>query len=371
MLTAAQLDAIPEPIVNLYREYEDTIIIDIARRLGRMDMTSTAAWQMQRLIESGAIYEHALTELARVTGRSEQALKKAFEDAGLMATRFDDVLYRAAGLNPLPLNLSPAMIQVLVAGLRRTNGVMRNLTATTAIAGQEAFMRAADLAYMQVTSGAMSYDEAITAAIKNVAKEGLRVIQFGGHADQLDVAMRRTVLTGVNKTVIEIQLARLDEMGVDLVEVSAHVGARNKGTGPENHESWQGKIFSYKGTKYPDFVTTTGVGTGEGLGGWNCRHSFAPFPKLSQRAYTDATLDEYADKKVTYNGKTLSFYEGTQVQRGIERKIRYWKRQAQALQAGGQEHSFETGKVKEYQTVMRDFIRQTGLDRQNRREQVH
>lgn len=23
--------------------------------------------------------------------------------------------------------------------------------------------------------------------------------------------------------------------------------------------------------KYPDFVTSTGYGTGEGLGGWNCR----------------------------------------------------------------------------------------------------
>ncbi|MCQ4735464.1 MAG: phage minor capsid protein [Anaerotruncus colihominis] len=30
------------------------------------------------------------------------------------------------------------------------------------------------------------------------------------------------------------------------MEVSAHGGARNKGTGPANHESWQGKVYRWK-----------------------------------------------------------------------------------------------------------------------------
>ena len=56
--------------------------------------------------------------------------------------------------------------------------------------------------------------------------------------------MRRAVLTGVAQTANTLQMTRADEMGSDLVAVSAHIGARNTGVGPENHEAWQGKIYS-------------------------------------------------------------------------------------------------------------------------------
>lgn len=77
--------------------------------------------------------------------------------------------------------------------------------------------------------------------------------------------------------------------GCDLVEVTAHAGAR-----PE-HQLWQGKVYSRSGTskKYPGLKEATGYGTGPGLGGWNCRHSFFPyFEDISERAYTDKELEE-------------------------------------------------------------------------------
>ena len=373
MLLASQFDLLVEPIVALFQEFEESVIRDIARRLAGMDYaTPTAAWQVQRLSESGMLYERILRELSKVTGRSQYELRRMFQRAGVTAMRFDDAIYRAVGLQPVPLNLSPAMGEVLAAGLRKTGGIMQNLTMTTALSGQQAFESAADLAYMQISSGAFSYQQAIRQAVKRVAADGLDVIHFAGRTDKLDVAMRRTVLTGVGQTVAELSLARADEMGTDLIQVSAHIGARNKGEGPMNHESWQGKVYSRSGDpKYPDFVTVTGYGTGEGLGGWNCRHSAYPFFEgISAEHYTQAELDDYAAKTVTYQGKEMSVYEATQEQRYIERKIRYWKRQANALEAAGLENDTETARVREWQAQMRDFIGQTGLQRQRNREFV-
>ena len=369
MLTADQLDTLTGPITDLYEQYNQSVINDISRRLVKMGkMTDTAAWQMQRLAESGKVYENALAELAKTTGKSETELRKMFEDAGVKSMRFDDSIYKAAGLNPLPLNLSPAMAQVLAAGLRKTNGLVKNLTMTTAINAQHSFIQAADLAYMQVAGGAMSYDQAIRAGIKDVAAKGLSTINYAsGHKDQLDVAMRRTVLTGVSQTTGNLQIARADDMGVDLVQTSAHIGAR-----PE-HQLWQGKIFSRSGAskQYPVFVLSTGYGTGAGLMGWNCRHSFYPFFEgISENAYKQSELDSYADKTVTYNGQEIPIYDATQMQRGIERKIRLWKRQSGALDAAGMDSTAETAKVKEWQSRMRDFIKQTGLQRQGMRESV-
>lgn len=274
MLTFDQLNVLPETITEVYESYLQSVINDIARRIAKMgEVTPLSAWQMQRLTESGGVYEDALRQIAKITGKSESELREAMKWAGVKSMEFDDRIYRAAGLSPIPLKLSPAMQQVLLAGLAKTNATLKNLTLTTALSAQASFVQESDLAYMQVSSGAMSYDQAIRAAIKRVADSGLTTIDYkSGHRDQLDVAVRRAVLTGVSQTVGVIQMQRAEDMGVDLVQTSAHAGARNKGVGPQNHESWQGKIFSRSGRskKYPPFVETTGYGTGDGLMGWNC-----------------------------------------------------------------------------------------------------
>lgn len=373
MLTSNQFDALTEPIMTLFADYETSVIEDIARRLKNLDFAS-AAWQVQRLSESGTLYKDILKKLSKLTGKSEATLKEIFKAAGVKSMRFDDDIYRAAGLNPLPLNLSPAMLRALTAGIEKTKGLLSNLTRTTAINAQQAFIKAADLAYLQVSTGAMSYDQAIRMAVKKMAADGISVVDYAsGHTDKIDVAMRRAVLAGVSQTAGKLQEIRADEMGQDLVQVSAHVGARNKGTGPENHASWQGKIYSRSGKhpKYPDFVKSTGYGTGEGLGGWNCRHSFYPFFEgISENAYSKQEIKEFNKKKVTYQNQEIDMYTATQYQRAIERKIRFWKRQEAALKAARFDTPIETAKIKEWQFRMREFIAQTGLDRQSVREQI-
>ena len=370
MLTARQLDVLPEPILALYERYAQSVLNDIARRLAGLDFaSSSAAWQMQRLTESGRIYEHALSELATLTGQSEATLRRVFSEAGVEAVRFDDSIYRAAGLDPLPLNLSPAMASVLRAGLERTNGLMRNLTQSTALTAQQAFIDAADLAFMQVSGGAMSHQQAVRAAIKDVAGKGLSVIHYAsGRRDQLDVALRRAVLTGVNQTAGQLTEARANEMGADLVQTSAHIGAR------PSHAAWQGKVFSRSGQsdKYPPFATATGYGTATGLCGINCRHSYYPFFEgLSAEHYRQAEIDAYERKRVTFNGEEMSVYDATQKQRQFERNIRATKREIAALDAAGLDSTEERTQLYEDQREMRSFVRQTKLQRQRFREQAH
>lgn len=230
---------------------------------------------------------------------------------------------------------------------------------TTALSAQNSFLDAADLAYMQVSTGAFDYITAIRAAVKDVASKGLTVINYAsGRQDQLDVAMRRAVLAGVSQTAGQLQLQRVQEMGTDLVAVTAHMGARNKGEGPMNHEAWQGAVYSVSGAsnKYKPFIETTGYGTGEGLGGWNCRHSFYPWIEGLSTPPEDGS--SFVGETVTYNGKKMSLYEATQQQRAIERKIRYWKRQAGALESAGLDNQFELSQVEDYQKEMRGFLKQ-------------
>jgi hypothetical protein len=376
MLHLADFDNISTPMVDLYDQFTMAVLKDIARRLAKMGgATSSAAWQVERLLQSGKTYDYVLKELARISGRSNAVLREEFNKYAVKSVKYDNRILVQAGVLPAEYaNLSPAMLNVLEAGLRKTQGLLNNMTMTTANTSQVAFLEAADLAYMLVSHGAMSYNQAIRAAIKDVAAKGLKVIQYpSGRKDQLDVAMRRAVLTGVSQTAAEVSMKNLNEVGVGYIAVSAHIGARNKGDLPENHEMWQGRIYSTNGDpKYPDFLTWTGYGTGEGLCGWNCRHSFYPyFEGISEQFYTPAMLKEYANKTVNYRGQTLSFYEATQVQRGIERDIRKAKRVAESLAEAGLDNQQEMAEVRTLQAEMRNFVRQTTLHRQPEREGGH
>jgi hypothetical protein len=168
-----------------------------------------------------------------------------------------------------------------------------------------------------------------------------------------------------------IQAQRMDEMGCNVVETSAHGGAR------PDHSYWQGKRFYWSGKggrnvkNYPDFIQSTGYGTGPGLCGWNCRHSYFPVPDVdAPLANTARHLQELNDETVTYNGKTMSQYDASQRQREIERQIRKYKREQSAFPKGSEEYGQATAKVREWQAKQRDFTDQTGRRRDYFRERA-
>lgn len=372
MLQLADFDDISMKISILYSRFAADVIEDIARRLTGLDMSvPTAMWQAQRLMASGQLYEAIIGRIISNTVHNRSFIEQLFLEYGIKSIEYDNRILQDAGVLPLHLNISPAMLKLLRVAANRTAGILRNFTLSSANVSQYEFINAADLAFMHVSHGTMSYGQAIKAAIKKVAQDGIHMIHYpSGHKDQLDVAARRAVLSGVGKAAGDVQILNLQEQGVDLIQVSAHIGARNKGDLPENHEMWQGRVYTLGGDpRYPDFFEWTGYGTGPGLSGWNCRHSFYPFyPGISENPYTREELLIYKHRKVTYNGEEMSFYDATQVQRSIEREIRAKKREAEALGVAGLDNWQEREEVKQLQAKMRDFIKQTQLDRQYDRE---
>ena len=180
--------------------------------------------------------------------------------------------------------------------------------------------------------------------------------------------MTRALRTGVNQTALKMQEQLADEMGSDLVEVTAHAGAR------PDHAKWQGKVYSLTG-KTPGYQTlakATGYGTGAGLGGWNCRHSFFPHFSGQSNTYSKDELEEYTrPDAVEYNGKKMSLYEAEQTQRSIERQIRRWKREDNALKAAGLDTTESSTKVKLWNSRYKDFCAKTGLKQQKQRSVVY
>ena len=365
MLTPDQLEALPRRFVQLWQQVEDDILQDIARRmksLGELDpLTPTAIWQAWRLAETRAVRSNTVATLARYTGKSRAEIKRLLETAGAQTLAADDAVYTAAGLDPPPVNQSPALLNLLSAGYRQTCGTWQNLTATTANTVTGAFEDRLSRAWGLVSTGAMDYSTAIRRAVDDLADTMPYITYPSGHTDTLEVAARRAVLTGVNQTCAKLQLARMEEMDCEFVEVTAHEGAR------PTHAVWQGRVYHrggavvQDGERYEDFETATGYGTGPGLCGWNCRHNFYPFyPGVSVRNYTDERLAELDARNIPYGGGLYTRYEITQMQRALERRVRKYKRRYLAETAAGVDASQSAAKLKAARQQLSAFLAETG-----------
>ena len=158
-----------------------------------------------------------------------------------------------------------------------------------------------------------------------------------------------------------LQLARMEEMDCEFVEVTAHEGARL------THVVWQGRVYHrggavvQDGELYEDFEAATGYGTGPGLCGWNCRHNFYPFyPGVSVRNYTDERLAELDARNIPYGGGLYIRYEITQMQRALERRVRKYKRRYLAETTAGVDSSQSAAKLKAARQQLSAFLAETG-----------
>lgn len=316
-----------EEIASQLHTYIIRQIIDrMMIRIGRGDdylLTSSDRWRIQILQDAGYLLEDITAELSKITKRQEKEIKGAMEEAGVKALEYDHKIYEAAGLSPIPLTQSPQLIRLMERNMTATMGEWENYTRTTAEAAQRLFINECDNAYHLVSSGVVSYTQAVKEAVNNVVSGGVIVHYPSGHKDTIETATARAVRTGVAQATGDISIKRMEEMDWDIILVSAHIGARigDGGQNPGNHLWWQGQFYSRTGSdrRFPPF-SQTGYGTGEGLCGWNCRHSFGSGDGVNNPYKDIQTADNYKVEQLEKRQRTL------------ERRIRKTKREVMGMQ---------------------------------------
>lgn len=383
------LDALPEELAELYRSLESQLLEEICSRLNLADQLNEVTVQSIRALRSHGISQQEIERaIRRTTNISEKKLTELLDDVVERNQQYYSELIDITGVTAPQTLLS---IEDTYAIYEQTRQTFRNITQSmaflvdngrTLLAPARAYQYVLDSAILEIQSGAISYNQAIRYAVKQLADSGIRVAEYeSGHRDQIDVAVRRAVMSGVNALCQRYSEQSMDYLETDLVEVSAHIGARNTGVGPANHESWQGGIYrwsekprSSKGD-YPDFVETTGYGTGPGLGGWNCKHHYYSFVEgVSEPTYSKKDLEAMKgeNRKFTFEGKEYDGYSASQKQRQIERTVRKLKREQTAYKAAGltEEYQAVTARIRRLNAEYKAFSEAAGLPMQKERMKV-
>ena len=331
--TPELLDALPEEMAELYRSLEATLLDEICSRLKLAgELNEVTVQDIRALRSHGISLEEIEKAIQRTANISQRDLKKLLDDVVERNQRYYREVIDLAGVTAPEMLVSVTEIAAIMAQAQREVG---NLTHSmgflvdngrTMLKPAKAYQWALDNAEMQITSGAISYNQAIKSAVKQLADSGIKIVDYeSGHRDQIDVAARRAVMTGVSQLCAKYTEQSAEYLETPYFEVSAHIGARDKGVGGQNHKLWQGRVYSIRaGDIYPNIYDVCGLGAVDGLEGANCRHRRYPWVEgIMERTYTDEQLAHIDDGLgCTYDGKSYTAYEATQMQRRLERQIR-------------------------------------------------
>lgn len=386
MLTPSQVEDYAQRAAAAFDDLELDILTDISRRIAKADyMTEGAQWQAERAQALGASRKHLAERMECLMAAAAPHVAVIFAQAMLDAEEQDNRFYRAAGQpEPEGIGTSAVAQQIVQSGYRRTMNTLYNLTQTRAlmnnhnlpVAVQEQLGRMLDKGHMDVATGAFSYDQIVRRGIKDLAAEGIDAITYpSGHTDKLGTVVLRAMRTGINQTATDISEHNANTMNVDIMELSAHGGARTGDGGQDftNHSWWQGKLVSLSGQ--PGYLSLQDIGYGDvrGFAGANCRHNWHPYwPGISKPSYTQAMLDDYNAPKFPYNGQMLTEEQADRRQRALERQIRRWKREYVLAKETDQPdlQSHAAGRLAAARGRLDDFLQQTGRHKQQLRETV-
>lgn len=362
MFTPGELERMPKALEKLYSELEWRIMQDIIRRLKiNGEITRSADWQLYRYYELGESKKAIKQAVKDALDLSDHEINRLYSDAIASGYARDKALYMAAGKEFVPYAENFVLQQMVSAIKEQTLGELKNITQSLGFAknvnGKLQFTELAgfyqktlDAAMLDITSGAFDYNTVLRRTIETMTNSGLRTVDYAsGWSNRVEVAARRALMTGITQIAGKINEQNAEEFGTEYFEISWHADAR------PTHQVWQGRVYTKEELK-----TVCGLGTGDGLAGWNCRHSYFPFiPGVSVRAYTDEELDRLNAKEnlpKEWNGKQYTSYEASQKQRRMEATMRAQRQKIKLLKEGGASKEELMAAKSRYRKTMNDYV---------------
>lgn len=320
-------DKLLKPLIQIYDEIELDIIKNILNKLVKYDnVQGSLNWYLEKLTELKALEKENLKVILKDKNDIQKELEKIIENVGFKVDNLDKLKsYYDKGLievNPINLYNSSSIKSLMSEALTDCTTIM-DLINTKAIEGSNmAYRNIINKAYVETASGIYTYSESIRNALKEFAVQGIKTVNYeNGLSLSIESAIRRDVVTRVNKLVGDKEIQEAKELGTNLMYVDQHLGARVRTKYMKNdyeaHAEWQGKKYMIEGSskEYPNLYEKTGYGEMLGLKGINCYHHMQPtweWEKIPRR------IDEIENKEK---------YELLQKQRSYERKMRALKRE--------------------------------------------
>ena len=376
MFTPEQLEGIPIPLEQGYKDLESRIMSDIVRRIKiNGEIVRSADWQIYRLQQLGESKRVIKKHIKEALKLSNAEINHLFKDVIRKGYAENEQLYKTKGKPFISFADNEGLQQLITATALQTKGELKNITQSLGFAIKQNgkivftpladyYQKTLDSAMMDISSGTFNYNTVLKRTVFEMTNSGLRTVDYAtGWSNRVEVAARRSIMTGFTQVTSKINDDNAEQLETETFEVSWHSGAR------PSHQVWQGRVYSKK-----ELISICGLGSAGGLCGANCYHSYYPFvPGVSERTYTDEELDNMNVKeniKREYAGKEYNAYEASQHQRKMETLMRKQRQDMKLLQGGGADEDeimFARSRYRSSMSQYAEFSKKMDLPQQRER----
>ena len=386
MLNNEQEEKLVQILIDRINALNEDILTIIGNRIKQIgELTPTQVHQIKQMLMYDTDINTIVQKLAEVTNMNVNDIYNMFEYSAKTNQDFAKQFYKARRISYIPYAQNKALKEQIRAIAKITAKEYANMSRTSAIGytvkdlkGNLVFKDISstykdiiDKAILNVGQGKTTYQQEMRNAIKQIGQSGLKTIDYeSGRSVRLDSAIRQNTLEGLRTLTNQIQQQFGEEFGADGVEVSHHINSA-----PDHIDTVDGKQFSLNGDRvvngklYKDFNTVNNS-LDRQVSTLNCRHYiFSIVLGVNKPQYTDKQLEE--DKKKNkegfdFEGKHYSNYEGEQLQRLIERRIREQKDiQILAKSSGDKELTLQSQtKITQLTTKYKQLCNASGLPNQ-------
>lgn len=368
MLADEVMERLAEVLVDRIEELNVTILEEIGKMIEKIGiLTPSKAQQLAQTLRYGASYNKIINKLAEVTNLNVEQIYEIFEEVAKKDQAFAKQFYeyREKDFIPYEENI-PLQRQVkAVANLTARNYI--NISQASAFITIEnghkvitplsqIYEKCLDKAILSVVEGKESYNTTMRKTIRELAKNGIKTVSYAsGYSRRLDSAVRMNLFDGMRQMSNEINEQFGKEFDADGVEITVHDYPA------PDHEKVQGRQFSIirprsdelseyeklqNGSEATDYngnkITLDHDGNRKyrPISTMNCYHSTRNvILGINKPLYSQKELDDIRKKNkdgFEFEGKHYTMYEGTQLQRQIETRIRQLKDEQIAERAMGE-----------------------------------
>lgn len=275
-MTPEKSQQLAMPVVEVYMAIEEQILINIAKQLreGKKLMEDDIqAWQLKKLMELGTLTQQNIITIAKHAGMAVNEVSKMLEEAGYSAVDeiegdLAEAVQMGVAVQPPAVAESAAIAAVLTAYQQQAMDVFNLVNTTMLQQAEQAYIDILNQTAGKVLTGVSTPNEALRETAARWAEHGIpALVDKKGRKWTTEAYVNMVMRSISNRVANDMQFARMDDYGVDLIEVSSHVDARPKCA------PYQGRIYSRSGRhpKYPPFSSTS-YGEPDGLfGKYLCR----------------------------------------------------------------------------------------------------
>ena len=357
MLNDRAIDKLITPVISR-QEYINVFVLEsIATKVKDIGkLTPGDVKQLKMLVNMGADIREMNKELARLSNLQVKDIKSIIKTVAIDAHLDAKPLYDYRHKKFIPYEKNKRLQNIVKAVNKITAGTYRNISNSRAVGFlirdlkhpntlkfqsiEDTYQSVVDEAIQAVKSG-VDYRVAIRRTLKQLSDSGIRRLSWeSGYTQRLDTAVRRNVLEGVRAINQEVENTVGKELNADGIELSAHINCA------VDHEPFQGHIFTTEeferlqsNLDFTDIDGQTFAAVDRVIGQYNCRHvARSMILGVSKPRYTKQQLEKIIqDNHEGYelNGKHLTMYECTQLQRKLETRIRYAKDEQIIMQSAG------------------------------------